>query len=280
MYYHDGLVEKLRDNELNQVNPRVVLTECTLGPTWNQAGHPGRVDVLSIGIIWTSFDSRIFECKASVNDFRSDAKEGKWEKYLPYCSRFYFACVQGLLAKKDIPDGAGLIVFDQKKEVWRYIKHPNHRKVEPNPKMLLAALFRMRNPMDPIYGRVQSIMKRWVEVKQYGKRWPLHVKSIMGQDMAERNEDMARRERKLDDREKALDERVKLGLSVLSMLGTQDKYSAEREIHRYLRWRDGNPTQFDGSMGMLEKIRRNSLTIARDAEEMIAMCNQIAQEDT
>ena len=44
-----------------------------------------RADIYAIN---RKFEALIVEVKSSVEDFRSDKK---WRKYLPYCSRFYFA---------------------------------------------------------------------------------------------------------------------------------------------------------------------------------------------
>ena len=64
-----------------------------------------RVDVIALDGQGTT---SIVEIKSSVQDFRSD---GKWQEYLDFCDRFYFAVApefpQGLL-----PVEVGLIVAD------------------------------------------------------------------------------------------------------------------------------------------------------------------------
>lgn len=64
-----------------------------------------RTDVTALaptGEIW------IVECKSSVADFRSDAK---WEGYLDWCDRFFFAAPAGL-PDDLLPDEHGLMIAD------------------------------------------------------------------------------------------------------------------------------------------------------------------------
>ena len=64
-----------------------------------------RQDVTALaptGEIW------VVECKSSVADFRSDAK---WEGYLDWCDRFFFAAPAGL-PDDLLPDDHGLMIAD------------------------------------------------------------------------------------------------------------------------------------------------------------------------
>jgi hypothetical protein len=64
-----------------------------------------RVDVIALdGAGGTS----IVEIKSSVQDFRSD---GKWQEYLDFCDRFYFA-VAAEFPQALLPPDVGLIVAD------------------------------------------------------------------------------------------------------------------------------------------------------------------------
>ncbi len=64
-----------------------------------------RTDVTALapnGEIW------VVECKSSVADFRSDSK---WEGYLDWCDRFFFAAPPDL-PDDLLPDGHGLMIAD------------------------------------------------------------------------------------------------------------------------------------------------------------------------
>jgi hypothetical protein len=47
-----------------------------------------------------------FEIKVSRADFLGDKK---WQNYLPYCNRFYFATTPGVVEPKELPDEIGLL---------------------------------------------------------------------------------------------------------------------------------------------------------------------------
>src|SRR5690606_8738739 len=64
-----------------------------------------RVDVMALGPkgeIW------IVECKSGMADFRADRK---WQMYLPFCDRFFWA-VDAAFPAEFLPDDGGLIVAD------------------------------------------------------------------------------------------------------------------------------------------------------------------------
>ena len=65
-----------------------------------------RADIVSVAANGTI---HIIEVKSSVADFRADHK---WQDYLDYCDRFYFA-VDANMPDGIIPEDAGLIVADQ-----------------------------------------------------------------------------------------------------------------------------------------------------------------------
>jgi len=64
-----------------------------------------RVDVIAVDRAGTIV---VIEVKSSVPDFRSDQK---WQDYLPYCDRFYFAVDQAFPTGM-IPQQCGLYVAD------------------------------------------------------------------------------------------------------------------------------------------------------------------------
>ncbi len=65
-----------------------------------------RADIVSVA---ANGAIHIVEVKSSVADFRADRK---WQDYLDYCDRFYFA-VDPNMPDGIIPEEAGLIVADQ-----------------------------------------------------------------------------------------------------------------------------------------------------------------------
>jgi len=64
-----------------------------------------RVDIMALG---SGGEFSVVEVKSSVPDFRSDAK---WQEYLPYCDKFYFA-VPDHFPADILPEDCGIIVAD------------------------------------------------------------------------------------------------------------------------------------------------------------------------
>jgi hypothetical protein len=78
-------------------------------------GHGDLVDVLCIRA-WAGkpkgHERHGIEIKVSRSDFLRELKARKWEGWLPFVHRFYFAAPAGLLRLDEIPDGCGLYVVD------------------------------------------------------------------------------------------------------------------------------------------------------------------------
>jgi hypothetical protein len=64
-----------------------------------------RVDVMALGPKGTLW---VVECKSSRADFMSD---GKWQGYLPFCDRFFWAVDQDFPTEL-LPEESGLIIAD------------------------------------------------------------------------------------------------------------------------------------------------------------------------
>jgi hypothetical protein len=96
-------------------------------------------DALRVRMSYSRPDFAIYEIKVSRPDFLSDLRSDKWQTYLPYCSRFYFATPEkGVATIEDIPFVAGWMVRGEKG--WRTIKTPKVRQFEPDFHYALALL--------------------------------------------------------------------------------------------------------------------------------------------
>lgn len=111
---HDALASDLA----NSLRTESVMTWCDvqLGP----AGSP-RPDVYTIKKSYMSPCPTAYECKVSQSDFRSDVTSGKWQSYLKYAGAVYFACEEGLIKPKNVPEHCGLKVR-YPSGVWRAVK--------------------------------------------------------------------------------------------------------------------------------------------------------------
>ena len=104
--------------------------EIPLGSVWldRNSGSFGVADVITIKPSYTRFVLDIYECKTSRNDFLTDLKSKKYEKYLPCCNRFYYACIKGVASKEEMPEGVGLLTIGDKG--WKTIKSAKKRNID------------------------------------------------------------------------------------------------------------------------------------------------------
>lgn len=89
---------------------RALVDDCSrLEWVWCREAGIGRtglqVDLFAIKPSWHPMPT-VFEVKSSRSDFKRDEK---WQEYLPYCQRMYFAAPAGILSAAEIPSPAGLV---------------------------------------------------------------------------------------------------------------------------------------------------------------------------
>jgi len=104
-------IKSWRHNELAEDLANIKGTnflDVPLGSVWLE--RPQRADVVEVKPSYTRFCVSIYEIKVSRADFHSDIRTEKWKGYLEHCHRFYFTLPSGLVKKREVPEGAGLIV--------------------------------------------------------------------------------------------------------------------------------------------------------------------------
>ena len=104
------------------------------------AGKSGSVrpDVFTIEKSFANPNPISYEIKVSVSDFRSDITKAKWKSYLDFSYGVVFAVPKGLITKKDVPNGCGLITFNG--EFWNTVKRPTLHPTKLNDELLLKLL--------------------------------------------------------------------------------------------------------------------------------------------
>ncbi len=113
--------------------------EVPLGSVWLSKQGLGIADVISFDYSYVKFCVNIFECKVTRADFIQDLKSKKYEKYLAYSNRFYYACLAGIASANEIPDNVGLMIKGE--NGWRTIKAAKKRNVIIPQEALLSMLF-------------------------------------------------------------------------------------------------------------------------------------------
>ena len=98
---HDGLQADLAETRAEAGD--IVVEKLCLG-AWGSA----QADVVVVRPSWSSPTPTIYEVKVTRSDFLRDVRAKKFEKYLPFCRRLYFAVPRGLVTQKEVPEGCGL----------------------------------------------------------------------------------------------------------------------------------------------------------------------------
>jgi len=101
---HDALQADLAQSRIG--NGEVVIEKLSLGD-W---GSGGEMDVFSLKLSRTTPRPTCYEIKVSRADFMADVRAKKFRRYEPWCERGYFCAPRGLISKKEIPVGWGLML--------------------------------------------------------------------------------------------------------------------------------------------------------------------------
>lgn len=123
---HDELQADLA-RHLRGSTDRMVWCDTQLGPS----GSP-RPDIFAIAKSYSQFKADAYEIKISVSDLRSDTTSGKWQKYLKFAHRVWFAIPAGLVRLDEIPRQCGVIVRHE--NVWRAARKPISQALDTLPR--------------------------------------------------------------------------------------------------------------------------------------------------
>lgn len=171
---HNELAQDLAEH-IRRKSGRLVWMDMQLGPS----GSP-RPDVYSIEPSFAKFRPIAYEIKVSVADYRRDVTTGKWQSYLPYSSGIVFAVPLGLIEKKDLPQGCGLMVRSQ--AGWTTLKAPTLNPIMTLPheawcKLLIDGIgrevARWRNEAMP------EICDAWMARRSIGKKLGEDVRRLL-----------------------------------------------------------------------------------------------------
>jgi len=137
---HEQLAEELASDLRQGSNGRFVLTRTFLESKWLTGGRACQADIFALTKSYTKFSINIYEVKASRADFLSDVNSGKWQRYLEYCNRFYFAAPSGIIKTAEVPAEAGLLTRSEKGWSTRRAAKPR-TEVNFEITQMLAVLF-------------------------------------------------------------------------------------------------------------------------------------------
>lgn len=102
--------------------------------------NPSIADVIAISKSYSNTTVKVYEVKASRNDFWRDVNKGKYLRYMKECDQFYFATPAGLLKRGEIPQGCGLITLGA--HGWHVQMGARRNECELSREFLLALLIK------------------------------------------------------------------------------------------------------------------------------------------
>lgn len=170
----------------------VAVAECSLEPYGGL-----RADLWVTRPSWSKPLTTIYEIKVSRQDFLRD---DKWVNYLPYCNVFYFATPPGLIDRRELPDGVGLVEAAKtgntlrtvSKAVWRDDDHEAMARVT---KSVLMNRFWSRGGLRMADHRPKTRAERIAEWRQTVEAdGPLVGKRVRGRIMDELNQAIRERD--------------------------------------------------------------------------------------
>ena len=192
---HDELQADLAASRVG--NGEVVLQKLSLGD-W---GSGGEMDVFSMKLSRTTPRPTCYEVKISRADFMSDVRSEKYKRYEGWCVRGYFAAPAGLISKKEIPVGWGLMLRGE--NGWYSVKQSRMGPLQTQAwrPLFLAVILKM---FPGSWAEPTRDMKRDAYLKHGINRvWGTEL----GREVAEivqRNDEMERTIEKLNDENRRL----------------------------------------------------------------------------
>lgn len=176
------------------------ITEVKTGPSHVPAGVLLRLDAVAIARSWAHPTITAYEVKVDRHDYLADSK---WDGYLPYCHRFYFAVPKGLVRPEEVPDPAGLVWVDPTTKATRAVKAAVHRPVElPAPLLYYLLIVRTENDRHPFFSERRALLEAWVQDRAEREQLGRQVRSKLLRELealrrraeaAEQEAELARR---------------------------------------------------------------------------------------
>lgn len=239
--------EKIGHNQLANLlakhlsaNPnRMIWEDLIMGSAGNV-----RPDVFTLMKSYSKPQPTAYEIKVSVSDFRSDITTGKWMRYLEYAQGVYFVVPFGMVAKSDLPDGAGLITYNAETELFRTVKKPTLNHVTP--------------PFDVM----MKLLINGIERHRKQMRVKLFNEYTANQKIAKKFGDETRK--LLSDRELLMREleRLKLDCETTKAKRESIERNAERKLHDSINNLWSSAEQFAALIGVEgNSVNRNSTSL-------------------
>jgi len=135
----------------------IAVPECKNGSTWS-SNNILRFDLWVMKKSYTRPMTWIYEIKVSRSDFIND---NKWQKYLPYCTDFYFVAPIGVIDVTEVPEQAGLLLSSKNGTRLYCKKKAPHRHVDISDNVLKYILMSRSKIINGLSNESYSPKKYW-----------------------------------------------------------------------------------------------------------------------
>ena len=137
---HFDLVSSLYRYLIDRGAP-IVFREPGLGSRYKNLGSIPIPDIYTFNKSYTNTMATIYEVKHSRSDFLGDVKKAKWERYLPYCDRLYFALDKSISYEEIQHQPVGIIIHNAGKWSVKRTAPKNAHRQPITEEVFLSLLF-------------------------------------------------------------------------------------------------------------------------------------------
>ncbi|WP_421921620.1 MmcB family DNA repair protein [Marinobacter salarius] len=216
---HNELMIRLADY-LGSMTDRMLWTDMQLGPS----GSP-RPDVYTIRKSYTQPKPMAYEVKVSLSDFRSDVTKGKWQSYLEFSGAVIFVVPKGLITKNDVPNGCGLMTYNEETDTFTNLKKATLHPVTLPERVMLKLLI---DGADRIH---QVNRRRLLDEYQIESR----VRKALGDEVAAAVFDVRRAEQERDQKILRIKATIETEERHLQLI-RERKDEERRQVDDYAKW--------------------------------------------
>lgn len=243
-------------------------TEVNTGSAYADRGSIGRFDAVAIEKSYVR--SRIigYEIKVTRSDFRGDTK---WDRYLPLCNQFSFACPAGLIQPQELPAEVGLVYYNRDTQTLYTRRKAAFRPIEvPVPVLMSIIVNRVDNDKrHPFFSSAREACEAYVADKDERRNLGYHVRTRLAQDVEQLRSRAAELESQLE-RSKSDVQAADLYRQALRDLGIQGWRDDQRieELRRLVA----------GTTGMTPTMRQRLARVREQLPSLMQMLDEVVAE--
>lgn len=166
----------------------ICVPECKTGSTTMSSFRT--LDLWVMPRSWAHMNIIGYEIKVSRQDFLHDEK---WQKYLPYCHSFYFACPPGVISPDELPAEVGLMVTTTRGKAMLTKRKAVRRDVEiPESIYQYILMSRAKILRECGEGNNENFWRLWLENREINGKLGYRVSKTLREEINNRIEKVER----------------------------------------------------------------------------------------